>query len=443
MRYSDHLRVVGSLPSISRDHATVMRKLEKAKRELFGDISHLRLSRNKKADPSTTGSSSSVRASANVSQPAELSLAHYLQPLHQPPISLNRHLSEPNIWVDTQQSGHNYALPNCDRTMLSTGTEATSQFPAWHFTLAEFCDPSLGWDRRDVRAEPIQDVTPVQDSDLPPIMSGYHHTSLGSRYPSTFSNPFNDNIGDGQPRSSGFGAADPTILPESIQSHLHDPGFSSLVPIARSAVSEEEHDSSPPDPSVSKTYSKSFVSLPGNAVRKRRPVDATTRSSVSIIALGRVKQRHGNKQTTAEFKELRKQWRKAKNDETERMARLDGTEDRYNIGSEHATMQYPPQPYERQHRSYSYGRPPLCGPGIPGPEWNTSRLSGIPQQATPISPTWPEQSTQYEGSTPPHPGPEVGIMDKGLRTVLGLKLTAVVTHQWRIRESTRGNARVN
>ncbi|KAH9163715.1 hypothetical protein EDB89DRAFT_2144030 [Lactarius sanguifluus] len=85
-----------------------MRKLEKAKRELaaetgvvylgwiphsdfyesqmhtyyfsqFGDISHLRLSRNKKADPSTTGSSSSIRASANVSQPAELSLAHYLQ----------------------------------------------------------------------------------------------------------------------------------------------------------------------------------------------------------------------------------------------------------------------------------------------------------------------------------------------------------------------------
>ncbi|KAH9017429.1 hypothetical protein EDB84DRAFT_1628873 [Lactarius hengduanensis] len=152
--------------------------------------------------------------------------------------------------------------------MLSTGTEATSQFPAWCFTLTEFCDSSLGWDRRDVCAEPIQDVMPVQD--LPPITSGYHHTSLGSRYPSTFSNPFNDNIGDGWPRSSGFGAADP-ILPESIQSHLHSPGFSSLVPIARSAVSEEEHDSSPPDPSVSKTYSESFVSLPGNAVRKHRP----------------------------------------------------------------------------------------------------------------------------------------------------------------------------
>ncbi|KAH9066112.1 hypothetical protein EDB83DRAFT_2519591 [Lactarius deliciosus] len=216
------------------------------------------------------GSSSSVRASANVSQPAELSLAHYLQVYlfissslsssipHQPrrshvsrafPSHRQRQLLRPAIIffpsVDTQQSGHNYALPIRDRTMLSTGTEATSQFPAWHFTLAEFCDPSLGWDRWDVRAEPIQDVTPVQDSDLPPITSGYHHTSLGSRYPSMFSNPFNDNIGDGRPRSSGFGAADPTILPESIQSHLHSPGFSSLVPIARSAVSEEEHDSSP------------------------------------------------------------------------------------------------------------------------------------------------------------------------------------------------------
>ncbi|KAH8994402.1 hypothetical protein EDB86DRAFT_1273410 [Lactarius hatsudake] len=90
------------------------------------------------------------------------------QPLHQPPISLNRHLSEPNIRVDTQQSSHNYTLPNRDRTMLSTGTEATSQFPACHFTLAEFCDPSLGWDRWDVRAEPIQDVTPVKGA----------HTSL-------------------------------------------------------------------------------------------------------------------------------------------------------------------------------------------------------------------------------------------------------------------------
>ncbi|KAH9063821.1 hypothetical protein EDB83DRAFT_2223753, partial [Lactarius deliciosus] len=90
----------------------------------------------------------------------------------------------------------------------------------------------------------------------------------------------------------------------------------------------------------SKTYSESFVSLPGNAVRKRHPRrcyhEIKRLYHCSWTGCGRgygalnhlnahiVKQRHGNKRTTAEFKELRKQWRKAKNDETECMARLDG-----------------------------------------------------------------------------------------------------------------------
>ncbi len=124
------------------------------------------------------------------------------------------------------------------------------------------------------------------------------------------------------------------------------------------------------------------------------------------------------------------------------MARLDRSEDRYKIGSEHATMQYP---YERPHRSYSYGRPPLYGPGVPAPEMEhqsvvgdtparyplsteTSSMRPQPIQpqygypvssaahslypvapATPISPTWPEQSTtQYEGGTPSQPGPAPG-----------------------------------
>ncbi|KAH9042324.1 hypothetical protein EDB84DRAFT_1559499 [Lactarius hengduanensis] len=386
---------------------------------------------------------------------------------HQPPVSLNRHLSEPNIRAVTQQSGHNYPLPTVTEQryqherrqhhsfqhgVLPSPSSATFSVDRRPSTAGSAA--SSGWDRRDIRAEPMQDVTPVQD--LPPITSGYHHTSPGSRYPPSFSNPFNDNIGDGRPRSSGFGAADP-ILPESTQSRLHSPGFSSLVPIARSVASEEEHDSSPPDPSVSKTYS--FVSLPGNAVRKRprRRYDEIERlyhcswtgctksyGTLNHLNAHIVMQRHGNKRTPAEFKELRKQWRKAKKDETERMARLDGTEDRYKIGSEHATMQYPPQPYERQHRSYSYSRPPLYGPGVPGPEMEhqsvvgdtparyplsteTSSMRPQPIQtqysypvssaphslypvapATPISPTWPEQSTQYEDSTPPHPGPAPG-----------------------------------
>lgn len=124
------------------------------------------------------------------------------------------------------------------------------------------------------------------------------------------------------------------------------------------------------------------------------------------------------------------------------MARIERTEERYKIGSEHATMQYPAQPYDRPHRPYSYGRPSLYGPGVPGPELEhqsvgdtparyplsteTSSLRPQPLQpqygypvsgaahslytvapATPISPTWPEQSTQFEGNTP-QPGSTPG-----------------------------------
>ncbi|KAI0251807.1 hypothetical protein BJV78DRAFT_1114471, partial [Lactifluus subvellereus] len=81
----------------------------------------------------------------------------------------------------------------------------------------------------------------------------------------------------------------------------------------------------------SKTYS--FVSLPGNAVRKRprRRYDEIERlyhcswtgctksyGTLNHLNAHIVMQRHGNKRTPAEFKELRKQWRKAKKDETER-----------------------------------------------------------------------------------------------------------------------------
>ncbi|KAI9464445.1 hypothetical protein BJY52DRAFT_1221228 [Lactarius psammicola] len=393
---------------------------------------------------------------------------------HQPPVSLNRHLSEPNIRAVTSQSGHDYPLPTVTEQRYQRQQERRQRQSFQHGVLpspssATFSvdrrpstagsATSSGWERRDVRADSIQEVTavtPVQD--LPPITPGYHHhTSPNLRYPPTFSNPFNDSIAEGRPRSSGFVAADPLLPSESTQGRLHSPGFSSLVPVSRPAAPEEEHDVAQPDPSVSKTYS--FVSLPGNAVRKRprRRYDEIERlyhcswtgctksyGTLNHLNAHIVMQRHGNKRTPAEFKELRKQWRKAKKDESDRMARQDRTEDRYKIGSEHATMQYPPQPYERSHRSYSYGRPPLYGPGVPGHEMEhqsvvgdtparyplsteTSSMRPQPIQpqygypvssaahslypvapATPISPTWPEQSTQYEGSTPSQPGPAPG-----------------------------------
>jgi hypothetical protein len=107
-------------------------------------------------------------------------------------------------------------------------------------------------------------------------------------------------------------------------------------------------------------------------------------------------------------------------------------------------LHYPPQSYERHPRSFSYGRPQLYGPGVPGPEMDhqgpvgdTSAryplsaesssmhpqslqpqygypISGAAHSlypvapATPIPPTWSDQPTQYEGSTPPQPGSTPG-----------------------------------
>ena len=126
------------------------------------------------------------------------------------------------------------------------------------------------------------------------------------------------------------------------------------------------------------------------------------------------------------------------------MARLERNEDRYKISSDHPTLQYSTQPYERSHKSYAYGRSSLYGPGVPGSEvehqpvvgdtparyplGETSSIRPQPIQpsyggyhvssathslypvapATPISPTWHDQPTQYEGGTPPQPGPAPG-----------------------------------
>ena len=131
------------------------------------------------------------------------------------------------------------------------------------------------------------------------------------RYPG-FSNPFSENIADVRPRSSGYVGTDPLLPPETVQNRLHSPGSSSLVPIARPVASEEEHETIHPDPSVSKTYS--FVSLPGNAVRKRprRRYDEIERlyhcswtgctksyGTLNHLNAHIVMQRHGNKRTPA------------------------------------------------------------------------------------------------------------------------------------------------
>ncbi|KAH9165396.1 hypothetical protein EDB89DRAFT_1858423 [Lactarius sanguifluus] len=95
----------------------------------------------------------------------------------------------------------------------------------------------------------------------------------------------------------------------------------------------------PPDLSApSKTYA--FVSLPGNAIKKRprRRYDEIKRlyncswagctksyGTLNHLNAHIVMERHGTSRTPAEFKEIKKQWRKAKKDETERLARPDSS----------------------------------------------------------------------------------------------------------------------
>ena len=124
------------------------------------------------------------------------------------------------------------------------------------------------------------------------------------------------------------------------------------------------------------------------------------------------------------------------------MARLDRVEERFSNMRSEPTLQYPPQSYERQARASAYGRQQqLYGPGIPGPDieqqvavgetmprypmsteapsirpqplqqqYGGYPISGAAHSLYPVVPTtpmpssWPDQSTQYEGATPPQQG---------------------------------------
>ncbi|KAH9967473.1 hypothetical protein BC827DRAFT_1174391 [Russula dissimulans] len=412
---------------------------------------------------------------------------HQSFPSQQHPSLLNRHVSEPNIRSAAAQPAPHYPLssvPEARYPQQQRRRQQQQQQPH-HQTFQHSVTPVLpsptsasfsvdrrpstagsaassGWERRgDTPLHGVTAVTAAQD--LPPIATGDQNPSPLLRYPPAFSNPFGGehHVSDARPRSSGVGAADPLHHhPETAHSRLQS-SASSLYPITRPVAPEEELDTAPPDPTVSKTYS--FVSLPGNAVRKRprRRYDEIERlyhcswtgctksyGTLNHLNAHIVMQRHGSKRTPAEFKELRKQWRKAKKDESDRQARQERAEERFSMRSEHAPLQYPPQHYERQSRSVSYGRQPLYGPGMPGPEMEhqlavseatttttaryplsaeTSSMRPQPLQqqygypisgashslytvvpTTPMSSSWPEQPTQYEGTTPPQHGTAPG-----------------------------------
>jgi len=269
------------------------------------------------------------------------------------PGSLNRHVSEPNVRSAAAQPAPHYPLSNMPEPRYPQQQRRRQQHQH-HQTFQHSVTPVLpsptsasfsvdrrpstagsaassGWERRGDTRESLQGVTaltPTQGArtslgsssillnelvffpDLPPTVAGDQNPSPVLRYPPTFPNPFGEHhISDARPRSSGVGAVDSLHHPETIQTRLH-PSASSLYPITRPVAPEEEIDTAPPDPTVSKTYS--FVSLPGNAVRKRprRRYDEIERlyhcswtgctksyGTLNHLNAHIVMQRHGSKRT--------------------------------------------------------------------------------------------------------------------------------------------------
>ena len=257
----------------------------------------------------------------------------------QHPASLNRHLSEPNIRSAAAQPAPHHplaetryhqqqrrqqhrqsfqhsvtpAIPSPSSASFSVGRRPSTASSA----------ASSGWEPRGAETLQEASMTPTHGAcasigilvdpskwasfllDLPP------GDQSASPYHSAFSNPFNEHNVATRSRSSGVGGVDPLLHSEAVQTHMHSPP-SSFVPIARGVASDEEQDAVPPDPSVSKTYS--FVSLPGNAVRKRprRRYDEIERlyhcswtgctksyGTLNHLNAHIVMQRHGSKRTPA------------------------------------------------------------------------------------------------------------------------------------------------
>ncbi|KAI0253667.1 hypothetical protein BJV78DRAFT_1351550 [Lactifluus subvellereus] len=133
-----------------------------------------------------------------------------------------------------------------------------------------------------------------------------------------------------------------------------------------------------------------------------------------------VMQRHGNKRTPAEFKELREQWRSAKKDETERLARLERAEERYAVRSERSSILHNLQPAAQILLLWE-----TAALRLRGTRSTISLLLSVPQQDThlawtrrcipcPCSRNTSDHPTQYESGTPPQPGSTPDIQPNAL-----------------------------
>jgi hypothetical protein len=126
----------------------------------------------------------STRHARFLHTPSSSSSARQSFSSHQPPVSISRHLSEPNIRAVAAQSGHNYPLSTVTEQRYQRQLERRQRQSFQHGVLpspssATFSvdrrpstagsATSSGWERRDVRAEPIQevtDVTPAQGAHI-------------------------------------------------------------------------------------------------------------------------------------------------------------------------------------------------------------------------------------------------------------------------------------
>jgi hypothetical protein len=310
------------------------------------------------------------------------------------PISLSRRRSEPNI-----RSVADQPVPHHIHHPLSS----SASFSADRRPGAASSGASSG---RGRGAESLQGVIPTQD--LPPITAGDQDASPVERCQPSVTM---------RSRSSGVVGVDP-VHSETAQTRLYS-SVPPFVPTARSVTpvdSDSDSDNAlhPISPaSNSKTYS--FVSLPGNAVRKRPrrrydeierlykcswPDCTKTYGTLNHLNAHVVMQRHGSKRSPNEFKELRKQWRKVKKDGSDRTARPEKDGGRFDMSSVQAAL---PESYERQPRPLPYGTPQLYGPRMPGPEMDHQLAVGQAMSRYPLSAetssTHPKPLQQQHGYT--------------------------------------------
>ncbi|KAF9071532.1 hypothetical protein BDP27DRAFT_1321904 [Rhodocollybia butyracea] len=173
------------------------------------------------------------------------------------------------------------------------------------------------------------------------------------------------------------GVGDSPTMPHGLQypQDHSPPGTSATASIGASGISSEDMsiddadtdgNRSPMDPN-SKTYS--FVALPGNTVKKRprRRYDEIERlyqcswpdcnkayGTLNHLNAHVTMQKHGPKRSPNEFKELRKQWRKAKKESE--AATLSGVPRRSShfLGPEHDINDHHPSRYPSSHQRYGF-----------------------------------------------------------------------------------------